>query len=95
MSTLNVTKRGDKWQYRFEAASVDGKRKRVSKSGFKTKKEAVEAGTIALVGQITTISKYRIYDPLSTKNALHGIRVSDATLDLIDSKIKELFTHSN
>ena len=30
MSTLNVTKRGDKWQYRFEAASVDGKRKRVS-----------------------------------------------------------------
>lgn len=48
MSTLNVTKRGDKWQYRFEAASVDGKRKRVSKSGFKTKKEAVEAGTRAL-----------------------------------------------
>ena len=42
MSTLNVTKRGDKWQYRFEAASVDGKRKRVSKSGFKTKKEAKE-----------------------------------------------------
>ena len=55
----------------------------------------MKAGTIALVGQITTISKYRIYDPLSTKNALHGIRVSDATLDLIDSKIKELFTHSN
>lgn len=41
MSTLNVTKRGDKWQYRFEVAPVDGKRKRVSKSGFKTKKGSI------------------------------------------------------
>ena len=55
----------------------------------------MKAGSIALIGQITTVSKYRIYDPLSTKNALHGIRVSENTLDLIDSKIIELFTHSN
>lgn len=55
----------------------------------------MKAGSIALIGQITTVSKYRIYDPLSTKNALHGIRVSEHTLDLIDSKIIELFTHSN
>ncbi len=48
MATLNVTKRGDVWQYRFEVAKIDGKRKRVSKSGFKTKKEATEAGTKAL-----------------------------------------------
>lgn len=55
----------------------------------------MKAGSIALIGQITTVSKYRIYDPLSTQNALHGIRVSEHTLDLIDSKIIELFTHSN
>lgn len=51
-------------------------------------------GSIVLIGQITTISKYRIYDPLSTKNALHGIKVSDNTLTQIDYKIKELFTKS-
>ena len=48
MASINVTKRGEKWQYRFEAAAVGGKRKQISKSGFRTKKEALEAGTKAL-----------------------------------------------
>lgn len=48
MAKLNITKRGSKWQYSFEAAKVDGKRKRISKSGFDTKKEAMKAGTEAL-----------------------------------------------
>ena len=48
MAKINVRKRGNKWEYRFEAAKVDGKRKQISKSGFNTKKEALEAGTKAL-----------------------------------------------
>lgn len=36
------------WEYRFEAASVNGKRKQISKSGFSTKKEAEIAGAKAL-----------------------------------------------
>lgn len=48
MAQINVTKRGSFWQYRFEAAKVNGKRKQISKSGFRTKKEALEAGTKAL-----------------------------------------------
>lgn len=48
MSELNVRKRGKKWQYEFEIASVGGKRKQKTKLGFKTKKEALEAGAIAL-----------------------------------------------
>lgn len=45
------------YQYRFEIASIDGKRQWKSKSGFKTKREAKEAGKIAQreyerVGQI-------------------------------------------
>lgn len=36
------------WEYRFEAAKIDGKRKHISKAGFKTKKEAEVAGTKAL-----------------------------------------------
>lgn len=41
---VNVRKRGKGYQYYFEIASVDGKRKQQVKSGFKTKKEAEEAG---------------------------------------------------
>ena len=55
MSKVNVRDRnknepGKKpnWEYRFEAAKVEGKRKHISKAGFRTKKEALEAGTKAL-----------------------------------------------
>lgn len=48
MSKLNTRKRGKTWQYQFEAAKVDGKRKQITKGGFKTQKEAQEAGTKAL-----------------------------------------------
>lgn len=36
------------WEYRFEAAKIDGKRRHISKAGFKTKKEAEIAGTKAM-----------------------------------------------
>ena len=54
--------------------------------------QSMKAGSIALINQIVTISKIRIYDPLSAKNTLHGIRVSDETLNIIDEKIKKLYT---
>lgn len=36
------------WEYRFEGATIAGRRQQISKSGFATKKEALEAGTAAL-----------------------------------------------
>lgn len=36
------------WEYRFEAAKVEGKRKSISKAGFRTKKEAEVAGAKAM-----------------------------------------------
>ncbi|MFR4583923.1 tyrosine-type recombinase/integrase [Clostridium cadaveris] len=48
MASVNTRKRGQSWQYQFEAATIDGKRKQITKSGFRTKKEALEAGTKAL-----------------------------------------------
>lgn len=48
MAKVGTRKRGDRWQYYFEGAKVDGKRKQVVKSGFRTKKEAYEAGVRAL-----------------------------------------------
>lgn len=48
-------------------------------------------GSYALVHQITTISKQRIFKtPI-----LSGIRVSNDTLDLLDDKIKKLFLKNN
>ncbi len=47
MASLIISKRGKVYQYLFEIAPQDGKRKRISKSGFKTKAEAIEAGTKA------------------------------------------------
>lgn len=35
---ISVRKRGNVYEYSFETAKVNGKRKRISKSGFKTKK---------------------------------------------------------
>lgn len=48
MATLILIKRGHSWQYRFEVSKVQGKRKQITKSGFKTKKEARAAGLKAL-----------------------------------------------
>lgn len=51
----------------------------------------MKCGSIALVGQITTISKIRIYDPLYPSHVLANVRVSTQALDLLDNKLKELF----
>ena len=47
MADINTRKRGNKWEYYFEIAKIDGKRKRISKGGFSTKSEAVKAGSEA------------------------------------------------
>lgn len=48
MSSLRVEKHGNTWRYRFETAPVGGKRKRIGKSGYRTKGEAIKAGTEAM-----------------------------------------------
>ena len=41
---ISIQKRGKVYQYRFEAARVNGKRKQITKSGFKTKNAALLQG---------------------------------------------------
>lgn len=48
MGQVSARKRGEYWQYRFEGAPIDGKRKQYSKSGFRTKKDALDAGAKAM-----------------------------------------------
>lgn len=47
MSSVSIQKRGKVYQYKFEIAPVNGKRKFINKSGFKTKAEAIEMGNRA------------------------------------------------
>ena len=63
-------------------------------SKMKREADRMKQGSIALVGQITTVSKIRIYDPRYSKDALSKVRVSPDTLDLLDAKIQELFGSS-
>ena len=44
MSNVTIQKRGKYYQYKFETAKIDGKRKFASKSGFRTKTEAEKEG---------------------------------------------------
>lgn len=41
---VNIKKRGNVYQYQFEIDPVNGTRKYINKSGFKSKREAMEAG---------------------------------------------------
>ncbi|MBS6195434.1 MAG: type II toxin-antitoxin system PemK/MazF family toxin [Clostridiales bacterium] len=51
----------------------------------------MKKGSIALVGQITTVSKIRIYDPKTDHGILSGVKLSNEKLDLIDQELNTLF----
>lgn len=55
----------------------------------------MKRGSIALISQITTISKIRIYDPLYPADTLNKIRLSNLALTSLDEQIKKMFTKSN
>lgn len=50
-------------------------------------------GSIALMEQITTISKMRIYKPKNSSDLLYGVKFSDGAMDKINEKLKELFVY--
>ena len=54
MGNVNVLKRGNVYQYKFEIAPVNGKRKFKNKSGFATKSEAMKAGIKAYTEYMNT-----------------------------------------
>ena len=54
MAKISTRKRGETWYFSFEAAlTVEGKRKRVEKGGYRTEKEARDEGTKALAKYIS------------------------------------------
>ena len=53
----------------------------------------MKKGSIALVGQITTVIKIRIFDPKTNKDVLSNIRMSNETMNKIDGAIERMFTY--
>lgn len=54
--------------------------------------QRMKRGSIALVHQIRTISKIRIYDPKTNFDILSNVKLSNEKLDLIDTEIINSFT---
>ena len=103
MGQLRTRKRGSTWQYSFEAAKVDGKRKSIMKGGFRTKEEAIKAGTKAMneynnSGQVFTPSDLSIADYLDywfrnycEMNLKYNTQLG--YLRIIDAHLKPQFGH--
>ncbi len=51
----------------------------------------MKTGSIALVNQITTVSKMRIFDPRNLKGVLANISLSGESMEKINNKMKELY----
>ena len=51
----------------------------------------MKEGSIALVNQITTVSKQRIFDPRNLKGVLAGVSLSEENMDKINQKVKDLY----
>lgn len=51
----------------------------------------MKEGSIALINQITTISKIRIFDPRNLNGVLSGISLSEKSMEQINQKVKELY----
>lgn len=51
----------------------------------------MKEGSIALVNQITTVSKMRIFDPRNLKGVLAGVSLSEESMEKINQKVKELY----
>ena len=59
MGKISIRKRGKYYEYRIEIAQIEGKRQWLSKSGFMSKNEAYEAGTIAYNEYLTAGAPFK------------------------------------
>ncbi len=51
----------------------------------------MKEGSVALVNQITTVSKMRIFDPRNLRGVLAGISLTEESMEKINRKVKELY----
>lgn len=85
----NESIEADLAKIKVECDNINAKRTSINKVLKEISK--MKQGSIALVSQITTVSKLRIHDPKTSRDVLAGIRLSNENLDAIDAEIKKLY----
>ena len=84
MGELRTRKRGKSWEYSFEGARIKGKRKSISKAGFRTKVEALAAG----------IKAKAEYDQAGIIFKASEMSLSDYLDFWLDGNVKTNMTHT-
>lgn len=79
---------------RFEVMQEDAKKDVRVLEKYRKEISRMKQGSIALMGQITTISKMRIYIPKKSTDILYGVSLSADAMEKINEKIKKLFIKS-
>lgn len=74
-------------------ADKANERLRVLRSVEKRTIDRLKGGSIALMGQITTVSKIRIYKPKSKNDLMHNLKLSDGAMDKINLMLRELYIY--
>ncbi len=93
MGELRTRKRGKTWEYSFEGAKIDGKRKPISKGGFRTKADALNAGIKAKAeydsgGRVFTPSAISLSDYLDYWYKRYASKLTYKTQDTYKNHIR-------
>ncbi|MCI6637397.1 MAG: hypothetical protein MSH32_03735 [Lachnospiraceae bacterium] len=73
----------------FKQKNIDKLLKRFSKNVEEISR--MKSGSMAIINQITTISKQRIYTPKKAEDFLYSVSLSDTALNKINEKLKEKY----
>lgn len=76
-----------------KATDIEQREKQLNR--FTKEIERLKNGSVALMEQITTVSKMRIYKPKSSKDLLYDVKFSDGAMEKINERLIELFVHSD
>lgn len=85
---ISIRKRGNTYQYCFEAGKVNGKRKQITKCGFKTKNEAYIAGQKAYDELGISCRFYDLRGNFATVSLREGCEIKDISKVLGHSRIE-------
>lgn len=85
MGRVSVYKDNSSWRYRFEGAKINGKRTRIEKRGFRTKKDAEAAGNKALAeyansGRCFIPSEISVSDYFAEWLAFRSVELKQTTI---------------
>lgn len=91
LATQKYLDASDKLQHMWEEKKQHNQEQQdyLNKIGLEISR--MKEGSIALVNQITTISKMRIFDPRNLKGVLAGISLSEENMKKINEKVKNLY----